>query len=46
MALAVVAGVWAAFVGGGIVLVGIGGLVREARAQRRALRATPGEPTP
>lgn len=39
MAVAVVAGPWAAWIGGGIVLVGVGGLVRETRAQRRALRA-------
>lgn len=34
IALGSVAGLWAVWVGGGIVLVGLGGLVREWRAQR------------
>ena len=34
VAIGSVAGLWAVLVGGGIVLVGLGGVVRERRAQR------------
>lgn len=38
-------GLWLALIGGGLGLLAVGGLVREARAQRRALRrAAPAPP--
>lgn len=38
MALAAAFGLWLVWIGGGVVLVGLGGIAKELRAQRRALR--------
>lgn len=38
MALAAAFGLWLVWIGGGVVVVGLAGVIREARAQRRARR--------
>lgn len=38
MALGSAFGLWLVWIGGGVVLIGLGGVIREGRAQRRALR--------
>lgn len=44
MALAAAFGLWLVWIGGGVALVGVGGLVRELRAQRRARRRLASRP--
>lgn len=38
IALGAAFGLWLVWIGGGVVLIGLGGIIREARSQRRALR--------